>query len=116
MINAVKTCMSSKLIGADSEFFFKMVVEAAQDIKAINVLIKANSKSVKKSQIIKGYALNFTIAQKMPRSITNAKNDFHDTNEKSKSPVLLDCQAHSCHLSKFVYMSMSMFSVVGKGG
>ena len=33
MINAAKTCMSSKLIGADSEFFSKMIVEAAHDIK-----------------------------------------------------------------------------------
>ena len=73
--------MSSKLIGADDEFFSKTVVDAAKaikvgdnyQIKAINVL-KAHGKSARESMLVDDYALNCTIAaQQMPRTITKAK-------------------------------------------
>merc|ERR1712086_1116533 len=68
LINAAKTSMSSKLIGSDSEFFSRMVVDAANAIKM------SDGKSARESMLIDGYALNCTIAaQQMPRSVKNAK-------------------------------------------
>jgi len=98
LINVAKTSMSSKIIGADSEFFAVMVVEAITKVKtstgsgkekfpvkAINIL-KAHGKSAKETQLIDGFALNCTIAaQGMPMAIKGAKIALLDFNlQKAK--------------------------------
>lgn len=96
LTNAAKTAMSSKIVGADSDFFSQIAVDAVTavkstrdsstlgsvyyPIKAINVL-KAHGKSARESRVLDGYALNLgRAAQGMPKQVGPARIACLDMN------------------------------------
>nr|ANM86098.1 T-complex protein 1 subunit alpha [Stygiella incarcerata] len=86
LMNIARTSISSKVIGAESEFFANLVVDAIQRVKTINSrgdyrypvkavnILKQHGRSMRETMHVHGFALNCTRgSQQMPSRITGAK-------------------------------------------
>jgi len=92
IIASAKTSMSSKIIGAENEFFAKMVYDAMKltkrdnngktvySVSGVNI-VKVHGRSILESKLVDGYALNATrMAQGMPTQVKDAKIAMLDFN------------------------------------
>lgn len=84
-----RTCMSSKLIGGESDLFSDLCVRAMQavktkagkyPVKAVNI-VKAHGKSTLESELFPGYVTRMSrVSQQMPIKVEGAKIAFLDFN------------------------------------
>ncbi len=83
LVNLAKTTLASKILGADSDLFAPMCVQAVQRVKhpsenkyhveSINIL-KLQGAGARESELVKGYALNCTRASPaMPLVVKDAR-------------------------------------------
>eukprot|EP01035_Chromulina_nebulosa_P041947 gene41947-56805_t len=96
LINAAKTSMSSKIIGAESNFFAELAVTACLKVKTADAkdgsgkakcpinnihILKSHGQSALDSELVDGFALNCARAsQAMPTKLTNVKIALLDFN------------------------------------
>jgi len=99
--NIARTSLSSKILGADSDFFGKLAADAVTALKYTNAkgevkyplkactILKAHGKGMRESSLVNGFALNNTrAAQGMPKCVKNAKIALLDIDlRKYKVPM-----------------------------
>lgn len=101
LLNAARTCLSSKIIGGEGDFFAKLAVESVKAVKTVTskgkakypikaiTILKAHGSGSHDSKLVNGFALNATrSAQGMPTRVVKAKIALLDIDlRKHKLPM-----------------------------